>query len=126
MGKGHDPVSEISVEAVRALKAAGMSDPQIANILGVCANDIRNLRRRHKISGLAPSFRPAVTKFEVDANGWPEVLDPETRDRRWKKYFARIGHDHSRDDLRFRRTSRMLSQPDSSHHHGLGATSLNF
>ena len=126
MGKGGDPVNLLTEEAVRALKAEGKSDPQIANELGTTTNEVRNLRRRHKISGLAPSFRPVVAKFGVDAAGWPEVLDPETRDRRWRKYFARIGHNHSRDDLTFRRTSRVLAQPDRSHHHGLGATSLEF
>jgi hypothetical protein len=51
-------------------------------------------------------------------------MSEEERVKRWARYFKKLGHDHSADDLRFRPTGRILTQPDRSHRHGLGATSL--
>lgn len=109
-----------SLETIRVLKTRGMTDFQIGGILGVAGSRIKYLRQKHGI--VSPP--PKLTGKSEHSDGWPAVMDPQTRDRRWKRYFKKIGHDHSHDDLRFPSTGRVMMQPDRSHCHGLGATSL--
>lgn len=107
---------------IRPLKALGMSDNDIGARFGVTGGKIKNLRFKYKIPSVPPQDRKFATNGPTD--GWPVVMDEEKRAKHWARYFKRLGHDHSADDLRFKSTGRILAQPDSSHMHRLGATSL--
>lgn len=104
-----------------------MSDQMMGDVFGVKASQIKKLRKVFGVAGLQPNFRnPRKGRPKAHTlAGWPKVMSAEVRDKRWKKYFAQLGRDHSDGDVRVRPT-RQLARPDISHLHGLGGSSLNF
>lgn len=122
-----DPI--VSEDTLRRMKAMSMSDDTIARMFGCGLARIKKLRQRWGIEGMKPSFstpnkgRPSADDL---ADGWPVVMAPDERDRVWKRYFERLGRDHSDGEVRFKRAGLLRCQPDRSHLHGLGATSLEF
>lgn len=122
-----DPI--VPEDMLTRMKAMGMSDETIAHAVGCTSATIKKLRYRWGIPGLTPNFRapnngrPSSEKMN---DGWPEVMDAAERDRHWSAYFLKMGRDHSDSEVRFKPASRLRRQPDRSHLHGLGATSLEF
>jgi hypothetical protein len=116
---GHPMITE---QMIRPLKAAGMTDMEVGTILGAKGSAIKHLRAKFGI----PSIRPEGRNYPANGfnDGWPLVMSEEQRVKHWTQYFKKLGYDHSADDLRFPSTGRMMMQPDRSHCHGLGATSL--
>jgi hypothetical protein len=108
-----------SEEEIRALKSQGMSDNDIGDCFGLTGGKVKNLRFKYNI----PSPRLEVTRDKT-VDLWPAVMSESARSKHWARYFERLGHDHSHDDLRFKPTGRVMPQPDRSHWHNLGATSL--
>jgi hypothetical protein len=119
----------VSEEVLTRMKACGMSDETIAHVLGCNSTTVKKLRHRWNIPGLTPNFRtpnkgrPTASEMY---DGWPEVMPPAERDRHWDAYFRRMGRDHSHGEVRFKPASRWQGQPDRSHLHALGASSLEF
>jgi hypothetical protein len=119
----------VSEDVLTRMKACGMSDENIAHVLGCASTTVKKLRHRWNIPGLTPNFRspkngrPTASEMY---DGWPEVMPPAERDRHWNAYFLKMGRDHSDGEVRFRRTGVLRMRPDRSHLHALGASSLEF
>lgn len=117
----------ITEDTLRRMKAMGLSDEAIGLAFDCKASVIKKLRRDFGIAGLRPNFRsPHKGRPKAETmDGWPVVMSAEQRDRRWTRYFKRLGRDHSQGDVRLK-PGRTLSRPDISHLHGRGASSLDF
>lgn len=122
-------MTEVSETMLRRMKALKMSDDAIADMVGCNFRIIKKLRRVWGIEGMRPNFstpnkgRPTSAEMYDD---WPAVMAPDVRDRHWARYFRKLGRDHSDGEVRFKRAATLRMQPDRSHLHGLGATSLEF
>lgn len=105
-----------------------MSDEMIGAAFDCKASYVKKLRRIFGVEGLRPNFRnPRKGRPKAATlNGWPKVMAPEARDRRWAAYFKKLGRDHSDGEVRHRPSGRAMGRPDISHFHGLGGSSLHF
>jgi hypothetical protein len=120
--------SRIDEETLRRMKALGLSDDLIGEAFGVNGSVVKKLRKVFGVAGLHRTSRSSRKGRPKAAtlNGWPKVLSPEARDKRWAKYFAALGRDHGDDEVRVRPAGRALCRGDISHMHALGGSSLNF
>lgn len=119
----------VSERMLRQMKALKMSDEAIAELVGCNFKVIQKLRRHFEIGGMRPHFssphkgKPTIVEM---SDGWPEVMPPDVRDRVWARYFRKLGRNHSDGEVRVKPMDALRIQPDRSHLHGLGATSLEF
>lgn len=118
----------IDGDVLRRMKALGMSDEMIGEAFGCKSSMVKKLRRAFGVAGLRPTYRTARKgrpKAET-LGGWPQVMAPDVRDKRWAAYFKKLGRDFGDDDVTIRRVGRMMGRADISHLHGLGGSSLHF